>query len=395
MVRAILAGPMLAHRSASRLLAALLTVTWGALALVLLATPGMGGHAGLVLGLGALVPALSAAGAIAFPVGSTGRRGWAVPWLGVSALLLAVPFAILVGEPLLAGTARPIVPSAGVAYAGLLGVLATIAYTAHGWLDARRTPRDGPREMRHVQATLIGVVLAGVVGAADGAALATSELSLAGVPSDCDETGVAQYARVTIDARGEIDGAPIATASVSGERSGQDEHWTGAVGGDVVEERAYEYTLAGARALLRLEESDWQPVGESDATVPGHLDRRVASILAGPDVPPVEDLGLELVDGAPARHCRISVGGTHAVTAFLPLGWLLGRSPLDRRPALEVWRGDLNWWSFAGGQLGRATVLIGGHPSDAWPSTGLRGTLRAEMRVVERDVPRTIEWPLP
>jgi len=109
----------------------------------------------------------------------------------------------------------------------------------------------------------------------------------------------------------------------------------------------------------------------------------------------VEDLGVDLVDGAAARHCRISVGGEHAFRAFVPLGWLLGRLPLDRAPALEIWRGDLDWWTFAGGQLGRATVLIGGHPGDAWTHSGLRGTLRAELRAVERDVPRTIDEPLP
>src|SRR5687767_7374363 len=123
---AILPGPMQAHRFASRLLAALLTVTWATLALALLATPAGGGITGLLLAVAAFVPALAAGAAIVWPVAPVapvasvapvapvavdGRTGWALGWLGVTALLLAIPFAILIGGPLVAGVAQPILPS--------------------------------------------------------------------------------------------------------------------------------------------------------------------------------------------------------------------------------------------------------------------------------------------
>lgn len=386
---------MQAHRFASRPLAALLTVTWATLALALLATPATAGSTHLLLCLAAFVPALVSAAAIAWPVAPDGRWGWAVGWLGVSALLLAIPFAILIGGLLAAGVAKPIVPSAGIAYAGLLAVLATTVYGAYGWPAARRVSRAGPHPTGHLRPALVGLALTGLVAATGGIALAASDVSLAGVPPDCRNVQIAPYPRVTIDARADIDGTTIATATVSGERSGPDEHWSGAAGGDAVDDRTFEYALGGGSARLRTDTGEWQIVGDAEAADQGHLDGRVGSFLAEPGRPPVEDLGVDLVDGAPARHCRISVSGPHAVRAFLPLGWLLGRAPLDRGPALGVWRGDLDWWSFADGKLGRATALIGGHPSDAWTIPGLRGTLRAEMWVAERDVPRTIEEPLP
>jgi hypothetical protein len=385
---------MHAHSLASRLLAALLTVTWATLALALGVTPG-GGSTRLLLAVGALVPALAATAAIVWPVAAGGRRGRAVAWLGVSALLLAIPYAILTGGPLVAGAAQPIIPSAGVAYAGLLAVLATTVYAAHGWVDARRRGRAGLPGRGHVRATAAGIALTCLVAATGSVALATSDIGLAGVPIGCDDIRIAPHSRVTIDARAEIDATVIATVSVNGERSGRDERWSGAAGGEAVEDREFGYTLIGGRAVLRIDDGQWQTAAEQDASTPGHLDSRVASVLAEPDLPPVEDVGIDLVDGAAARHCRIPIGGPHALRAFLPLGWLLGRAPLDRAAALGVWRGDLDWWIFGDGYLGRATVLIGGHPTDAWVSTGLRGSLRGEMRVVERDVPRTVDEPLP
>ena len=389
---------MQAPRFASRLLAALLTVTWAAPALALLATPATSGSRPL-LALAALIPALVSAAAVVWPVAAHGRAGWGVGWLGVSALLLALPFAILVGGPLAAGVAQPFRPSAGMVYAGLLAVLCTTTYAAHGWLEARGRRLEapapqGPDRPSHLRAALVAVALTAVVATTGGVALAASDVRLTGLPPECGAVMTAPFARVTIDARAAIDGRTIATASVSGERSGSDERWAGIAGGESMNDRADEYALVSGRGLLRSGEGEWRAAGDGDDARTGHLDRRVASVLAEPALPPPEDLGIDLVDGAAARHCRISVGGPHALRAFLTLGWLLGREPLDRGPALGVWRGDLDWWTFVGGQLGRATVLVGGHPGDAWTGSGLRGMLRAEMRVVERDVPRTIDEPL-
>src|SRR5688572_16101393 len=273
---AILPGPMQAHRFASRLLAALLTVTWATLALALLATPAGGGITGLLLAVAAFVPALAAGAAIVWPVAPVapvasvapvapvapvavdGRTGWALGWLGVTALLLAIPFAILIGGPLVAGVAQPILPSAAIAYAGLLAVAATTVYGAHGWAKAPRAqpiqpPPPGRLGRRDMRPVLVGIALTGLVAATSGVALAGSTDAFAGsagplagsggtpagVPRECAELQIAPYARVTIDASASLDATTIVRASVNGERNGPDERWSGSVGGDLLEDRAY------------------------------------------------------------------------------------------------------------------------------------------------------------
>src|SRR5215218_3641404 len=103
MVRVILATPMLIRSFAPRLLAALLTVNWGALALVLLVAPARGAVANALLALGAVVPAAA----------------------GVEALCLAVPLVVHVAGSGGADGAQPAVPSASVAYAALFAAWAT------------------------------------------------------------------------------------------------------------------------------------------------------------------------------------------------------------------------------------------------------------------------------
>ena len=39
-----------------------------------------------------------------------------------------------------------------------------------------------------------------------------------------------------------------------------------------------------------------------------------------------EDLGIEIIEGARARHCRTFIDGPTALDAFLPLRWLLADS---------------------------------------------------------------------
>ncbi len=69
-----------------------------------------------------------------------------------------------------------------------------------------------------------------------------------------------------------------------------------------------------------------------------------------------EDLGVELVEGARARHCRTAVDGPTALDTFLPLRWLAGGQLLTVTHPLTEWRGTLDWWVFTDGQLGQSTV---------------------------------------
>jgi hypothetical protein len=96
-----------------------------------------------------------------------------------------------------------------------------------------------------------------------------------------------------------------------------------------------------------------------------------------------------------ARRCRMAVDGTAAAQAFPPLSWLVGDDPAAAGARLDIWRGELDWWTGPAARLQRASIAIGGHPADAWDLRGMRGLLRAEMSVAEPANPPRIEEPLP
>ena len=120
--------------------------------------------------------------------------------------------------------------------------------------------------------------------------------------------------------------------------------------------------------------------------------------LAWVDVPRgsivAEDLGLELIDGASARHCRTFMDGPTALARFLPLRWLLRDDSGQDEDDIRRWRGEMDWWVFGDGELGRAVVEVSGSRADTdWQATGVRAELQAELQALDRD--RALEVSLP
>jgi hypothetical protein len=107
----------------------------------------------------------------------------------------------------------------------------------------------------------------------------------------------------------------------------------------------------------------------------------------------VEDRGTEVLGGAAARHCASLVGGTAALDAFVVLRWMLADEEAVAQGRLSEWRGELDWWVFGDGALGRATVRVGGRGGDAWPEVGPRGLLEAEVVALDRGAPASVEPP--
>jgi hypothetical protein len=99
-----------------------------------------------------------------------------------------------------------------------------------------------------------------------------------------------------------------------------------------------------------------------------------------------EDLGLEIIEGARARHCRTFMDGKTALATFLPLRWLLTDSSFAPEDALSRWRGEMDWWVFADGELGLASVEVSGSRADTdWDAEGTRAVLAARLEAVDRD----------
>lgn len=99
-----------------------------------------------------------------------------------------------------------------------------------------------------------------------------------------------------------------------------------------------------------------------------------------------EDRGLEYVEGALSRHCRIAVAGPAFALAFPQVAWLVGDADLHR------WRGQLDFWIFGDGELGRVDGSVSG-PASAIGASGVQSTLQATMIAVDRDQPVTLTLP--
>jgi hypothetical protein len=144
----------------------------------------------------------------------------------------------------------------------------------------------------------------------------------------------------------------------------------------------------------RWRETDPDPFGlaDPDALTRDGPARTVVGGVLGPVV--AADHGLEVIEGARARHCRTFVDGTTALSAFLPLRWLVSGSPTALPTELGAWRGDLDWWVFGDDQLGRAAIEVSGLRSDAWAAPpAIEGTLRADLDVTDRTVPVDVTGP--
>ncbi len=368
-----------------RLVGALLAVGWAVVAALVLASATSGWL--VLLALGALLPGALAALVALEPRPGPGT-GAGARLAGLLAVLLTVGLLWLIAEPVLAPERSPLVPSTGIGYGGLLALVATIVYCnrwSGGWQVGRRlAPLVG------AVSVLVGGVAFALAGTAGGAPAACS------VPPPADE------ASVEVAARAEIDGTSVGRVRLVGERVGRDAYWTadvavGVVGGSA---GAYDLVRVGERGWLRRDGGEWRELPATDGAGAGAgvLDERLIGDLARQPPAAVDDLGIELVAGTPARHCRVAVDGTTAIGAFPPLAWLVGVEPPSADPPprarLDIWRGELDWWIASDGRLVRASAIVGGLPAHAWGVAGAHARLLAEMSVGEPASSPTIEEPL-
>ena len=90
-----------------------------------------------------------------------------------------------------------------------------------------------------------------------------------------------------------------------------------------------------------------------------------------------------MIDGARARHCRIPIDGV-ALRKILPqVELLVGATDISR------WRGDLDYWVFADGQLGQVDGRVSG-PAEGLDEDGLQAGVRFRMLAFDRGLPITV-----
>ena len=384
-----------------RLLAVALTVLWAVGGGIVLIAYRPGGPVDVLVGVAASLPLLVSVAAIVWPPLVKGYGGAAgVFWIGLAAALLLIPSIASVLGQLLEGGPQTLLPSAEFLYPWALALLATSLYAGLG-ISRQFIPEAGyGRKLLAasiafavVATSAIGGVYAGV-SLADDAALQNKPAAYSRfgptsanmIPPDCTRSlSTAVSAKLGVDLWGDVDQRSVGTVSLTGYRLGSDVSWTAQV---------VRNDLFGQYGVVRIGTSAWtQSPGTSWQTAaPRDVDNQLvdatalAQALSPTNRATAEYSGLEYVEGARARHCRVAVDGNTFQASFPQVKWL------TKSAVLETWRGEINFWVFGDGEVGMITGSINGAAQEILPH-GIQATIKVRMTATDRDTQVTISPP--
>jgi hypothetical protein len=385
-----------------RILAVALTALWAAAFLLVLVGYRPGGPVDLAVGLAAIGPIVVALAAVASPPVARGDRAFAaIAWLALAAILLLVPSLNGLVTQLEGRGPQTLLPSPEAAYPWLLALIATGMFAGLG-LARRRLGETALRRRRLVVGIGLGALLVLVTGSAFATAALVNELALTDRPSigsrfgptdpdlevpECSGDLVAgDTARLALQMDSSIDDRRTGQLRIDGVRNEADFRYTGYVASRVA---------LGQRGMTRTEGRAWE-VGPSrawrsvtlDQAANHDLDRAVVLQALTPGQRAVaEDHGLSFIEGARARHCRVPLEGDALRRALPQVDLLLGETDLSR------WRGDLDYWVFADGQVGQVDGRLTG-PAGTLDPDALNALIRFRLTAVDRGLPITVVPPI-
>jgi hypothetical protein len=384
-----------------RLIAVTLTGLWALTAGLVLLGYRPGGPIDVLVGIVACLPIAIAVAGLVWPPAARGDRAFAgIVWLGLGAGLLLVPSIGGVLNQLVARGPQTLLPSLETAYPWVLALAATSLFAGLG-VARRLLGGTALRRARLLRGLAIATFSTAVVSLLFAAAAIANEVALRDRPAGASRFGptdgsvapplcdrridAGRYARLVATYEGDVDRRSLGSASLVGVRDRLDVRWAADVATDRALGRYGMARVAGA-AWTREPRAAWREVPVSGVESED-LDLQVlATALRSSNLFAAEERGLEFIEGARARHCRVAVDGTTFAAAFPQVRWLAGGADLHR------WRGELDYWVFADGELGRAEGSIGGE-AVALGLEGLQGTLRATLIAVDRDQPVTVIRP--
>lgn len=381
-----------------RLLAVALTVLWAAGGGIVLIGYRPGGPWDLLVGATAGLPLLLAVAPIVWPPLVTSNRGAAgVFWIGLVAALMLVPSIVAVTAQVLARSSQPLLPSAEVVYPWAVALLATSLFAGLG-VSRQLIAETGFGRKRLAASIGFALVTTAVIGAgfagasfADDAALRDrpslysrfGPTSASLTPPACDdELDPSETAKLELSVWGDVDRRSIGSVDLIGERSGRDFSWNAqVVRSDLFGQ--FGFVRLGTLAWRLTPGQGWQSVAASpldsemlDATA-------IVQALSPGNRATAEDRGLEYVEGARARHCRVAVDGRTFGASFPQVVWLVGEA------SLTEWRGQIDYWIFGDGEIGQITGSVNGN-AQAILSHGLQATVEIKLIATDRDLPRGI-----
>jgi hypothetical protein len=384
-----------------RLIAVTLAGLWTLTAGLVLLGYRPGGPIDLLVGIVACLPIAIAVAGLVWPPAARGDRAFAgIVWLGLGAGLLLVPSIGGVLNQLVARGPQTLLPSLETAYPWVLALGATSLFAGLG-VARRLLGGTSIRRARLLRGIAIATFSTAAVSVLFAAAAIANEVSLRDQPAAasrfgptdgsvdpplCDRSIAAgRYARLVATFEGDVDRRSIGSASLVGARDQLDIRWTADVATDRLIGR-YGMTRVHSAAWTLEPRDAWRQVPVSEVASEDVDLQVLATALRPTNLVAAEERGLEFVEGARARHCRVALDGTTFAAAFPQVRWLAGEADLHR------WRGELDYWVFSDGELGRAEGGIGGEAS-ALELDGIQGSLRATLFAIDRDRPVTIVPP--
>lgn len=352
-----------------------------------------GGPFDLIVGLTALGPIAIALAGVIWPPVARGHVAFpAIVWLGITGLLCLVPsIAGIVGQ-LTAFGSQTLLPSIEAAYPWLVALLATSLFSGFG-IARRLQGGTAIRRRRLVAGTAVALLATGISGAAFGAAAVANEVALRDQPTAASRfgpaVGAAQpplcgmplaaggTARLSLHLDGTVDLRALGSVDLTGIRVNGDFRWLAYVATSH-ELGEYGSALSGHEAWVRTPSTDWHSV--PPATVSADtLDVQALTVALSEDYrATAEDRGVEVIEGARARRCRVAVDGQIFETAFPQVRWLVGSADLHR------WRGQLDYWVFLDGQVGQIAGSINGEAAGVVPEA-IQGTVEVRLTATERE----------
>ncbi|HEY3164288.1 MAG TPA: hypothetical protein VGJ71_08000 [Candidatus Limnocylindrales bacterium] len=376
-----------------RLIALTLAGCWVVAAALVLIGYRPGGPIDVAVGVAAILPALIALAGVRWPPVARGQRAFAAMlWLAAGSLLVLVPSIADVTSQLGARGVQTLLPSVETAYPWVLALLGTCLFTGFG-MARRRLGEAAMRRRRLVRGLVFATLLAAGTAMVFAAVALGNELALRDRvasssrfgPTDigrelptCDgPMGIGRTAQVAISLEGTLDGRSMGSLELTGERSVADVRWLAYVA------TSRELGLHGAASIGR---NAWirQPnaagwrrstpdeIGDAalDLTVFREALSAGARAAAGSQ-------GVAVIEGARAIQCRILVDGKTFRAAFPQVAWLVGDANLAH------WRGQLDYWIFIDGELGRISGSVNGDAADIQLGA-IQSTVRFELTAVDR-----------
>ena len=385
-----------------RILAIVLVVLWFVVFGLVLIGYRPGGPIDLVVGLAAIGPILIALVAVRWPPVARGDRAFAATaWLGFAAVLLLIPSIAGIVTQLVGRGPQTLLPSFEAAYPWVIALLATAMFAGLG-VARRRLGGGALRRRRLLVGGVIAIAMVLAAGSVFSAVALVNELALGNRPAIASRFGptdpalepppcngtlnAGQTARLDLRLDGSIDDRRTGQVVIGGIRDGRDVRWNGFAATRLLVGQVGAARIGGD-AWVRRPGGGWTAaplaaVADRDLDIP-----LVEEALTPANRSVAEDHGMSYIEGARARHCRVTLDGDTLRRALPEVDLLIGETDISR------WRVDLDYWVFADGQLGQADGRATG-PAGTLQPDALLAAIRFRLTAIDRGLPVTVFPPV-